>query len=35
MLTAFSKAVPEIPLNNVGKAAEYYIKVLGFNFEWG
>jgi uncharacterized glyoxalase superfamily protein PhnB len=28
-------AVPEIPVGNVEKAAEYYVKVLGFHFDWG
>jgi uncharacterized glyoxalase superfamily protein PhnB len=28
-------AVPEIPVNNVGKAADYYVSVLGFHFDWG
>lgn len=35
MLTHFPKAVPEIPVSNVDKAAEYYVKVLGFHFDWG
>jgi predicted lactoylglutathione lyase len=35
MLTHFPKAVPEIPVSNVEKAAEYYVNVLGFNFDWG
>ena len=35
MLTHFPKAVPEIPVANVEKAAEYYVKVLGFHFDWG
>jgi len=35
MLTHFPKAVPEIPVSNVEKAAEYYVKVLGFRFDWG
>ena len=35
MLTHFSKAVPEIPVSNVEKAAEYYVNVLGFHFDWG
>jgi uncharacterized glyoxalase superfamily protein PhnB len=35
MLTHFPKAVPEIPVSNVEKAAEYYVDVLGFRFDWG
>jgi uncharacterized glyoxalase superfamily protein PhnB len=35
MLKQFPQAVPEIPVGNVDKAAEYYVKVLGFNFDWG
>lgn len=35
MLTHFPMAVPEIPVSNVEKAAEYYVKVLGFRFDWG
>ena len=35
MLTHFPQAVPEIPVNNVDKAAEYYVSVLGFSFDWG
>lgn len=35
MLTHFPTAVPEIPVGNVEKAAEYYVNVLGFNFDWG
>ena len=35
MLTHFPKAVPEIPVSNVEKAAEYYVNVLGFQFNWG
>jgi len=31
MLTHFPQAVPEIPVSNVDKAAEYYVKVLGFS----
>jgi catechol 2,3-dioxygenase-like lactoylglutathione lyase family enzyme len=26
--------VPEIPVSNVEKAAEYYVNVLGFSFDW-
>src|SRR4051794_11353370 len=35
MLTQFPSAVPEVPVSNVDKAAEYYVNVLGFNFDWG
>jgi uncharacterized glyoxalase superfamily protein PhnB len=35
MLTHFPQAVPEIPVGNVEKAADYYVKVLGFDFDWG
>jgi uncharacterized glyoxalase superfamily protein PhnB len=35
MLTHFPQAVPEIPVSNVERAAEYYVKVLGFQFDWG
>jgi predicted lactoylglutathione lyase len=35
MLTHFPAAVPEIPVRNVEKAAEYYVNVLGFTFDWG
>lgn len=35
MLTHFPQAVPEIPVSNVEKAAEYYVNALGFEFDWG
>ena len=35
MLTYFPQAVPEIPVTDVDKAAEYYVRVLGFSFDWG
>jgi len=35
MLTQFPKAVPEIPVSNIDRSAEYYVKVLGFHFDWG
>lgn len=35
MLKHFPQAVPEIPVSNVEKAAEYYVSVLGFRFDWG
>lgn len=33
MLTYFPQAVPEIPVSNVDRAAEYYVNVLGFSFD--
>jgi uncharacterized glyoxalase superfamily protein PhnB len=35
MNTQFPQAVPEIPVTNVEKAAEYYANALGFRFDWG
>ncbi len=35
MLTRFPQGVPEIPVRSVEKAAEYYVKVLGFQMDWG
>lgn len=35
MLNRYHKAVPEIPVSDVRKAAEYYVNVLGFRFDWG
>ena len=35
MLNHFPQAVPEIPVSNVEKAAEYYVNVLGFRYDWG
>lgn len=35
MLAHFPQAVPEIPVSNVEKAAEYYVNALGFHFDWG
>ena len=35
MLIGFPKAIPEIPVRDVEKAAEYYVDVLGFRFDWG
>jgi len=35
MLTHFPQAVPEIPVSNIDRAAEYYVNVLGFSFDWG
>jgi len=34
MLTHLPQAVPEIPVNDVAKAAEYYVKSLGFQLDW-
>jgi uncharacterized glyoxalase superfamily protein PhnB len=35
MLTHFPQAVPEIPVANVDTAAEHYVTVLGFSYDWG
>jgi predicted lactoylglutathione lyase len=35
MLAHLPPAVPEIPVSNVEKAAQYYVSVLGFHFDWG
>jgi uncharacterized glyoxalase superfamily protein PhnB len=35
MLAQLPPAVPEIPVSNVEKAAEYYVTALGFHFDWG
>lgn len=35
MSATFPQAVPEIPVSNVDHAAAYYVKVLGFGFDWG
>jgi uncharacterized glyoxalase superfamily protein PhnB len=35
MPAQFPKAIPEIPVTNVEQAAEYYVRVLGFHFDWG
>src|SRR5215471_16896726 len=34
-LKRFPEAIPEIPVSNIEKAAEYYVNVLGFRFDWG
>jgi predicted lactoylglutathione lyase len=34
-VTHFPQAIPEIPVRNVDAAAEYYVNVLGFTFDWG
>jgi uncharacterized glyoxalase superfamily protein PhnB len=31
----FPQAVPEIPVENVDNAAEYYVQALGFTVDWG
>jgi uncharacterized glyoxalase superfamily protein PhnB len=31
----FPAAVPEIPAASLDKAAAYYVKTLGFTFDWG
>jgi uncharacterized glyoxalase superfamily protein PhnB len=31
----FPAAIPEIPATNVDEAAAYYVKTLGFTFDWG
>jgi uncharacterized glyoxalase superfamily protein PhnB len=35
MPTDFPQAVPEIPVSNVDSAAEYYVNVFGFSWDWG
>jgi predicted lactoylglutathione lyase len=35
MQAHFPQAVPEIPVSSVVKAADYYVDVLGFSFDWG
>jgi len=35
MDNSFPNAVPEIPVGNVGEAAEYYEKCFGFHQDWG
>jgi hypothetical protein len=35
MLARFPPAVPEIPVSHVDEAAQYYVNVLGFSFDWG
>jgi predicted lactoylglutathione lyase len=34
MLTHFPQVVPEMPVSDVEKAAEYYVNLLGFHFDW-
>ena len=31
----FPSAIPEIPVRDINKAAEYYEKNLGFKIDWG
>ena len=35
MSEPFPSAVPQIPVNNVARAAVYYEKCLGFHWDWG
>jgi predicted lactoylglutathione lyase len=35
MHSDFPAAVPEIPVSDINKAAEYYVKNLGFKIDWG
>lgn len=35
MPTDFPQAVPEIPVSNVDKAADHYVTVFGFSWDWG
>lgn len=35
MTSEFPAAVPEIPVNNVDDAADYYRKYFGFSLDWG
>ena len=35
MHSDFPAAVPEIPVSDINKAAEYYEKNLGFKIDWG
>lgn len=35
MPSRFPQAVPEIPVSDVDQAADYYVRVLGFTFDWG
>ncbi|HEX4156439.1 MAG TPA: VOC family protein [Acidobacteriaceae bacterium] len=34
MLTRFPPAVPELPVSDVKRAAEYYVTALGFHLDW-
>jgi predicted lactoylglutathione lyase len=35
MRSDFPAAVPEIPVSDINKAAEYYVNNLGFKIDWG
>ena len=35
MLIGFPKAIPDIPVRDIEKAAKYYVDVLGFSFRLG
>lgn len=35
MKSEFPGAVPEIPVSDVDRAAEYYVSKLGFSLDWG
>jgi uncharacterized glyoxalase superfamily protein PhnB len=35
VVSRFPHAVPEIPVSHVDRAAEYYVRVLGFSLDWG
>ncbi|HEU0118902.1 MAG TPA: VOC family protein [Bryobacteraceae bacterium] len=35
MPSSFPQAIPEIPVTNVDRAADYYVRCLGFTFDWG
>jgi predicted lactoylglutathione lyase len=35
MPSDFPAAVPEIPVSDINRAAEYYVKNLGFKIDWG
>lgn len=34
MRTNFPQVIPEIPVSNVEKAADYYVNALGFTLDW-
>lgn len=35
MKSEFPPAVPEIPVVSIDQAADYYVRCLGFTFDWG
>jgi predicted lactoylglutathione lyase len=35
MHSDFPAAVPEIPVSDINKAAEYYVEKMGFEVDWG